>query len=186
MVAWLAGLAAVERGGATDIGALLTGAASRLDPARRGTVIYIGDGAPSVGELLPKALRERLLRLSPTMRVLIAAVGSQPNIGLLETIARGAPVERVDDGYGAAQSALRLLEAASRPIWIGAKLELGPGVERVLPRVPRKEVENIPQFANGTAKVHAGRRVAAMQDWRTKSRDADLIRRLETVKGATS
>jgi tetratricopeptide (TPR) repeat protein len=131
---WLSGLAAVERGGATDIGALLTEAASRLDPTRRGAVIYVGDGAPSVGELAPKALRDRLSRLSPNTRVLVAAVGSQPNSALLETLARGAPVEHVDDGYGAARAALRLLEAAGRPIWMGAKLDLGPGVERVLPR----------------------------------------------------
>jgi hypothetical protein len=58
-------------------------------------------------------------------------------------------------------------------------------IERVLPRVPRKEVESMPQFASGEVKVHGGRRVTAMQDWRTKSRDADLIRRLETVKGVT-
>ena len=131
---WLSGLAAIERGGATDIGALLTEAASRLDPARRGAVIYVGDGAPSVGELAPKALRDRLSRLAPNTRVLVAAVGSQPNSALLETLARGAPVEQVDDGYGAARAALRLLEAAGRPIWMGAKLDLGPGVERVLPR----------------------------------------------------
>jgi len=131
---WLSGLSAVERGGATDIGALLTEAASRLDPSRRGAVVYIGDGAPSVGELAPKALRERLSRLPPNTRVLSAAVGSQPNLALLEALVRGAPVEQVDDGYGAARAALRLLEAAERPVWLGGKLELGPGVERVLPR----------------------------------------------------
>jgi tetratricopeptide (TPR) repeat protein len=131
---WLSGLSAVERGGATDIGALLTQAASRLDPARRGAVVYIGDGAPSVGELAPKALRERLARLSPNTRVLVAAVGSQPNTALLETLVRGAPVEQVDDGYGAARAALRLLEAAGRPVWLGGKVDLGPGVERVMPR----------------------------------------------------
>ncbi len=131
---WLSGLSAVERGGATDIGALLTQAAGRLDPTRHGAVIYIGDGAPSVGELAPAALRERLARLSPNTRVLSAAVGSQPNTALLATLVRGAPVEQVEDGYGAARAALRLLEAAGRPVWLGGKLELGPGVERVMPR----------------------------------------------------
>lgn len=58
-------------------------------------------------------------------------------------------------------------------------------IERVLPRVPRKEVEHIPQLAESAAKLNGGRRVAAMQDWRSKSRDSDLIRRLEQVKGAT-
>ena len=132
---WLAGLSAVERGGATDIGALLTEAASKLDPKRHGAVLYVGDGAPSVGELAPKALSERLARLPAGTRLLAAAVGSQPNLALLDSIVRGAPVEQVYDAYGAARSALRLLEAAGRSSWLGAKVDLGPGVERVLPRV---------------------------------------------------
>ena len=132
---WLAGLSAVERGGATDIGALLTQAASKLDPKRHGAVLYVGDGAPSVGELAPKALSERLARLPAGTRLLAAAVGSQPNLPLLAGIVRGAPVEQVFDAYGAARSALRLLEAAGRSSWLGAKVDLGPGVERVLPRV---------------------------------------------------
>ena len=37
------------------------------------------------------------------------------------------------DAYGAARLALRLLEAAQRPTWVGATVDLGPGVERVLP-----------------------------------------------------
>ncbi|HEY3496473.1 MAG TPA: hypothetical protein VGK73_17360, partial [Polyangiaceae bacterium] len=132
--AWLAGLAGIERGGATDLGALLTGAASQLDPKRRGAVVYIGDGQPSVGEAAPKALRERLARLPPTTRVLAAGVGAEPNVALLQSLVRGAPVERVSDAYGAARAALKLLEAAGRPVWLGASVELGPGVERVLPR----------------------------------------------------
>ncbi|MEI9947757.1 MAG: VIT domain-containing protein [Pseudomonadota bacterium] len=132
---WLAGLSAVERGGATDIGALLTQAASKLDPKRHGAVLYVGDGAPSVGELAPKVLSERLARLPAGTRLLAAAVGSQPNLALLSGIVRGAPVEQVFDAYGAARSALRLLEAAGRSSWLGAKVELGPGVERILPRV---------------------------------------------------
>ena len=132
---WLAGLSAVERGGATDIGALLTEAASKLDPKRHGAVLYVGDGAPSVGELAPKVLSERLARLPAGTRLLAAAVGSQPNLALLDSIVRGAPVEQVYDAYGAARSALRLLEAAGRSSWLGAKVDLGPGVERVLPRV---------------------------------------------------
>ncbi len=132
--AWLTGLSSVERGGATDIGALLTEAAEKLDPKRRGAVLYVGDGSPSVGELAPKDLRERLARLPESTRVLVAAVGSQPNVALLESLVRGAPVEQVFDAYGAARASLRLLEAAGKPMWLGAKVDLGPGVERILPR----------------------------------------------------
>jgi Ca-activated chloride channel family protein len=132
--AWLEGLAAVERGGATDIGALLTDAASKLDPKRRGAVVYIGDGQPSVGEIAPKALHDKLARLPQGTRVFAAALGSNANVALLRSVARGAPVEPVNDAYGAARLALRLLEAAQRPTWVGATVDLGPGVERVLPR----------------------------------------------------
>lgn len=132
---WLAGLAGVERGGATDLGALLTEAAGKLDPKRRGAVIYIGDGAPSVGELSAAELHTRLERLPASTRVFAAAVGSQPNMALLESVARGAAVQHVFDAYGAARAALRLLESAGRSLWLDAKLDLGPGVERVLPRV---------------------------------------------------
>ncbi|HEX2734361.1 MAG TPA: VIT domain-containing protein [Polyangiaceae bacterium] len=132
---WLSGLSAVERGGATDMGALLSEAAAALDPARQGAVVYIGDGAPSVGELVPQALMQRLERLPKSTRVFAAAVGSQPNLALLESVARGAPVEQVYDAYGAARAALRLLESAARPVWLDAQLDLGPGIERVLPHV---------------------------------------------------
>jgi Ca-activated chloride channel family protein len=132
--AWLEGLARVEPGGATDIGALLTEAAGHLDPKRRGAVIYIGDGQPSVGEIAPKALRERLARLPQGTRVLAAGVGVRANVALLQSVARGAPVEPVGDAYGAARTALRLLEAAQRPGLVGAIADLGPSVERVLPR----------------------------------------------------
>jgi Ca-activated chloride channel family protein len=132
--AWLAGLASVEKGGATDIGALLTDAANALDPKRRGAIVYIGDGLPSVGEIAPKALRERLARLPQATRVLAAGLGSRANMGLLRSVARGAPAELVGDAYDAARVALRLLEAAQRPAWLGASVDLGPTVERVLPR----------------------------------------------------
>ena len=131
---WLSGLATVERGGATDLGALLTEAASRLDTKRRGAVLYIGDGLPSVGEISPKSLRERMQRLPQGTRIFAAGVGSRANMPLLDSIARGAPAESVGDAYGAARAALRLLEAAQRPAWVGATVDLGAGVERVLPR----------------------------------------------------
>ena len=56
----------------------------------------MGDGAPSVGELLPEGLRARLSRLPNGTRILAAAVGTQPNLPVLESVVRGAPVERVD------------------------------------------------------------------------------------------
>ena len=132
--AWLDGLSATDRGGATDIGAILTDAAAKLDPKRRGAVVYIGDGQPSVGEIAPKALHERLARLPDGHRACSRArSAATPTPRSSSPIARGAPVELVSDGYGAARTALRLLAAAFRPAWVGATVDLGPGVERVMP-----------------------------------------------------
>jgi Ca-activated chloride channel family protein len=173
--AWLSGLAAVERGGATDLGAILTEAASKLDPKRRGAVIYIGDGMPSVGELAPKALRERLSRLPQGTRILSAAIGSRPNVALLESLVRGAPVEQVEDAYGAARSALRLLEAAGRPAWLGAKVDLGAGVERVLP-------QELPPLATDESVLVVGRITGELPSELVVSGSGGTTKRAVTVR----
>ncbi|HEY5956244.1 MAG TPA: VIT domain-containing protein, partial [Polyangiaceae bacterium] len=77
--AWLAALAGAPVGGATDLGTMLAEAAERLEPKRRGAVIYIGDGRPSVGELMPKSLHQRLARLPATARIFAVGIGSQVN-----------------------------------------------------------------------------------------------------------
>jgi Ca-activated chloride channel family protein len=129
-----AGLAALERGGATDLGAVISEAASRLDPKRRGAVVYIGDGRPTVGELAVADLRERLGRLSRPIRLFTVGAGYEANMGILKGIARGGFAEQVTDARGAAQTALRLLEEAERPVWLGATVDLGPGIDRIYPR----------------------------------------------------
>ena len=70
-------------------------------PKRRGAVVYIGDGQPSVGGGGAPALRDRLARLPAGTRVFAAALGSNANVALLQGVARGAPVEMVSDAYGA-------------------------------------------------------------------------------------
>jgi tetratricopeptide (TPR) repeat protein len=129
-----AGLAKVERGGATDLGAVLADAAARLDPKRRGVVVYLGDGRPTVGELAVTDLRERLGRLPSPARLFAMGIGEGANMAVLKGVARGGFAERVVDGYGAGQAALRLLEEAERPVWLGVKVDLGVGVDRVYPR----------------------------------------------------
>lgn len=174
--AWLAGLASVERGGATDLGSLLTRAAGKLDPKRRGAILYIGDGQPSVGELAPKPLRERLARLPASTRVLAAAVGTDANVALLQSLARGAPVEPVADAYGAARAALRLLEAAGRPAWLQAEVDLGPGIERVLPR-------NLPPISPEKPQLVVGRIRGDLPDEMTvKAEGGSVTRPISVVR----
>ncbi|MEO5728530.1 MAG: AgmX/PglI C-terminal domain-containing protein, partial [Byssovorax sp.] len=130
----LAGIAAVERGGATDLGAMLSEAAGRLDPARRGAIVYIGDGAPTVGETSLVDLRARLAKLPRPVRIFGLGVGDSADLGILEGLARGALAERIGDGNAAARAALRVLEQAERPALLGASIDLGASVERVFPR----------------------------------------------------
>ncbi len=127
-------LAQVARGGATDLGAMLAAAARLLDPSRRSAVIYIGDAAPTVGELTLASLRERLSKLPAPVRVFGLGVGDAARLDILAGLAEGAFAERISDGYQAARAALRVLEETERPVWLGTKVDLGPSVERVFPR----------------------------------------------------
>jgi len=129
-----AGLAQVDRGGATDVGAIISDAASRIDAGRRGAIVYIGDGDPTVGELSVPELRERLQRLPHPVRLFALGIGDRANFALLSGIARGAFAARVGDAHEAATTALRVLEEAERPVWLGASVDLGPVVDRIFPR----------------------------------------------------
>lgn len=146
---WLAALANAPTGGATDIGTMLTEAAATIDGKRRGAVVYIGDGRPSVGELVPRTLRERLNRLPPTTRVLAVGVGTEVNRALLEGVVRGAPLRLISNGYEAAEAALSLMEATYQPGYRTATVELA-GIDRILPNP-------LPQVAPGEPAVLVGR-----------------------------
>lgn len=130
----LSRLATLERGGATDLGSMLTRAAASLDPKRRGAVVYVGDGRVTVGELSIAELEKRLAKLPRPVRLFALGVGASVDMGLLAGLASGGFAERVDSGHAAARSALRLLEAAERPAVLGTAVDLGPSVERVYPR----------------------------------------------------
>jgi tetratricopeptide (TPR) repeat protein len=127
-------LAAVERGGATDLGAMLAEAAAALDPARRSAIVYIGDGSPTVGELALVDVKARLAKLPRPVRIFGLGVGDTADMAMLKGLSRGAFAERIGDANAAARAALRLLELADRPALLGASVDLGPAVERVFPR----------------------------------------------------
>jgi Ca-activated chloride channel family protein len=128
------GLARIERGGATDLGVVVAEAARSLDPNRRGAVVYVGDGRPTVGELSLPALRSRLDRLPRPVRLFAVGVGDQADMGILGGIARGGFAERISDGASASRAALRLLGETERPVWLGVSVDLGVGIDRVYPR----------------------------------------------------
>jgi Ca-activated chloride channel family protein len=126
-------LSSVARGGATDLGAMLSAAARELEPGRRSALVYIGDAAPTVGELSLGSLRERLSKLPAPVRVFGLGVGDAARLDILAGLSQGAFAQRISDGYSAARAALRVLEESERPAWLGTKIDLGPTVERVFP-----------------------------------------------------
>ena len=129
-----AALASLSRGGATDLGGMLTLAASQLDPARRGVVVYIGDGLPTVGEITLKDLEQKMSKLPRPPRVFSLGVGRDVDMALLAGLASGGFASRLDDAASAARAGLAVLERAERPAWLGTEISLGESVERIYPR----------------------------------------------------
>lgn len=135
--ALLDGLARVPAGGATDLGAAIAAAGELLDPQRQGAVVYVGDGAPTVGELAAQGLLQRMARLPDPVRLYALAVGASSNLDLLAALTRGGGLAlRVEDRAGAADAALRVLAHASRPIARQVTVDLGPGIDNAFPRSP--------------------------------------------------
>jgi len=127
-------LARIPRGGATDLGRNLSDALAVLEPERRGAVVYLGDGSPTVGELSQGELLARLDKLPHPAPLFSLGLGEGSDLALLDALSRGGFARRVTDGAGAARAALDVLEAASRGAWMSVAVDLGPGVERVYPR----------------------------------------------------
>ncbi len=135
--ALLDALARVPAGGATDIGEALRGAAALLDPTRPGAVVYVGDGAPTVGELEADGLLERIARLPDPLRLYAVGIGGEANLDLLQALTRGGGLAlRVEERSAAADAALRVLAHVTRPIVQRVTVDLGSGIENAYPRRP--------------------------------------------------
>lgn len=123
-------------GGATDLGGALARAVELLPPGRgQGTIIYLGDGKPTVGQLLPGELRAHLDRLGALPRIYAVALGAGADTDLLAGLCDGgaASVLRVEDRPEAVRAALHLLERAARPALSGVQVSLGEGADVVYP-----------------------------------------------------
>jgi Ca-activated chloride channel family protein len=135
--ALLEGLSRVPAGGATDLGAAIAQAAERLDPSRAGAVVYVGDGAPTVGELGAEELIEHLARLPHPVRLYGVGVGADANVDLLSALTQGGGLSlRVEERGDAAEAALRVLAHAGRPLLARVTVDVGSGIDNVFPRRP--------------------------------------------------
>lgn len=132
--AMIEGLAKVEVGGATDLAAMLAQAASKVGDKRRSAIVYLGDGAATVGEVDLTSLRDRLKKAPRAVRTFGLGMGDTANLGTLAGLSTGGFAARVTDEETAARTALRVLERAERSVALGASVNLGANVERVYPR----------------------------------------------------
>lgn len=134
--ALLGALARVPSGGATDLGGSLTAAAELLGESRHGLVVYVGDGAPTVGELGAEALLRRLGRLPQPLRTYAVAVGEDAQLDLLEAVTHGGGLAmRVETRSAAGEAALRLMAHARRPVAQRVEVTL-EGADQLFPREP--------------------------------------------------
>ncbi len=135
--ALLDGLARIPAGGATDLGEAIAQAGALLDPARNGAVVYVGDGAPTVGELGSEALLGHLIDQPHPIRLYAVGIGADANLDLLGELTHGGGLAlRVEEQRDAAPAALDILAHLSRPILGRVTVDVGSGIENAFPRVP--------------------------------------------------
>ncbi|MBK6847679.1 MAG: FecR domain-containing protein [Proteobacteria bacterium] len=128
-------LAAVSRGGATDLGAVLDVALQRVHGTKQPAVVYVGDGLPTVGELDGEALAERVTRsiASSPARFFTIAAGPRSDHALLERLARlgGGRAFRVDAPQQAVQESLRFVGALKTATITDLTIDAGAGLDQV-------------------------------------------------------
>lgn len=128
----LESLARSSLGGATDLARSLSDAAVLVAGRPRGTVLYIGDGVPTTGQLDATSIRRSLGALESPPRFFALGVGEGANIGLLRSLF-GDDAHHVLDRTEASRQIMQLLAEASQPTLRAVQAELGPTIERVYP-----------------------------------------------------
>lgn len=131
-------LAAVEVDGASDPAAAIAMAAqlARTDQKRSPRVVYVGDGAATIGARTPAALETSVRAAAAEAQVTAVAIGVDADLSSLESIARGGGgvVIPYVGGRSVGEVALDLLEASSGVILRDPVLELPDGLHAVAPR----------------------------------------------------
>ncbi len=123
--------------GSSDLGGAIAAAAKRLD-AGGGQVVYIGDGAPTSGELSVATLAARL---SPALKgrsvdLRLLGLGRTVDEVVFTGLARavGATYERVATGEPLARRSLEITRGLRAPVIRDPQLVLPAGLHDVYPR----------------------------------------------------
>lgn len=124
--------------GSSDLGGALAAAAKRLDPTGAGQVVYIGDGAPTSGELTAAGITGRL---APVLRrqgveLRLFGLGRSVDEGALSGLARslGATYERVANGEPLSKRGPELTASLRAPVIRDPQLLLPGEFTEVTPK----------------------------------------------------
>ncbi|MDI1451577.1 AgmX/PglI C-terminal domain-containing protein [Polyangium sp. 6x1] len=145
--------------GASDLASALVSAISRVETQGRGQVVYLGDGAPSAGELEVDSIAARVRPVLSDKQAELRLFGAGPSIdelvlgGLAEELS--ATYERIAAGSGSlAQRALVLAKGLDVPLLTNARMTLPAGFVDVFPR-------KLPALRAGEEIVLVGRMAGA-------------------------
>ncbi len=153
-------LARTGVGGATDLGNMLNQAARLVETENRASVVYIGDGFPTVGEMNLPDLQNRLHRLEHPLRLYGVGVGGEANLDLLSGLAGESGLAvRIEGRAEAGSAALEIMSHMNRNVLRNVEIDAGPSVERVYPGGRVDIVEGEPIVVVGRIRRNAPKRI---------------------------
>jgi Ca-activated chloride channel family protein len=131
-------LTARTPGGSSDIAGALIEAAGRVTPDGAGQVVYIGDGAPSSGELRAESISARVKPALASRKVDLRLLGAGRSVDevVLEGLAQaaGATYERVSTGDPLAARVASLSMGLRAPVVRAVAVDLPPSIRDVYPK----------------------------------------------------
>ena len=166
-----------EAAGASDLSAVLARAQTLVDGAAKAdakaglSLVYIGDGAPTLGELDDTLLTAAAAKLHNSGRATLSTVGLGHGAGSarLAELARAGGGHHVQlDGQSNTTAAAReLLLSLGRPRWSDLDITLPEGVEGELPKTlpPITDGEEITLLARLSARAISGELIVLGNVW---------------------
>ncbi|HKQ69851.1 MAG TPA: VIT domain-containing protein [Polyangiaceae bacterium] len=123
--------------GSSDVAGALLDAARRVDAGGSGQVVYLGDGAPSAGELTANGIAERVRSTLRDRKVDLRLLGAGRSVDdvVLGSLAQalGATYEAVTTGESIETRAAELVMSLRSPVIRAARVELPSSFGEVYP-----------------------------------------------------
>ena len=167
-----AALATFDRGGATDLGCHAHERRQRSRPeAARRHRLRRRRTTPPWASWGSTELEQRLAKLPRPPRIFALGVGRDVDMAILEASPRRLRRAHRRRDTARALSALKVLELAERPAWVGTEVDLGSTVERVYPRNVSAMVADETVLVVGRVNGRGAARRVIVQGSRRQSRE---------------